>query len=365
MAIKVVSATDILKTSSKMLGVPEPSESGLEDVMLAALLRRTAGILCPCSRATLTSAALESLQFLVADEAPLRERITDGIESLISVGDLLELNQVTVDDPATKRTWIFCAPPSFVVRPGGTIFILGIVSDEPTPLPISLHLRVAHDGFTRVLTPFPDENLRTVLRDLGLRELSITVWLKSPKPESATGFRDEMLRRLVEQPPSGAIADLLILDSKRDVRNYKRRWVTPTDQTGYYLARRPQAYGSRMWGLASVKDGAVATFLDFPLRGARWRACDVAWHLKMAIDSARSTPQLYRRRPTSGGVFLDFFSPLPLWAWRRLAVLGRETPRENCLFSYWIPECELAVEEAFLQERLWLTPVKSDKEEAQ
>jgi hypothetical protein len=215
-----------------------------------------------------------------------------------------------------------------------------------------------------VLTPLPDENLGKALRDLGLRELSVSVWLKSPKPESASGFRDEMLRRLAEQHSSGAIADLLILDSKQDVRNYTRRWVTPTDQTGYYLARRPHAYGSRIWGLASLKDGAVAKFLDFPLRGVRWRACDVAWHLQMAIDYTRGTPQLYRRRPTSEGAFLDFFSPVPLWAWRRLAVLGRDAPRDNCLFSYWIPERELATEEAFLQARLWLTPTKLEKEEA-
>jgi hypothetical protein len=98
----------------------------------------------------------------------------------------------------------------------------------------------------------------------------------------------------------------------------------------------------------------VTRFLDFPLKNVRWRGCDTAWYLQMAIDHGRETPQLYRRRTMPGGASLDFFSPLPLWAHRRFAVLGHPVPREKCLLSYWIPERELAAEEAFLQERLWL-----------
>ena len=41
-------------------------------------------------------------------------------ESVIG-GDLLELNQVTIDDPDRKGTWLFAAPPGFVVRPDGSV----------------------------------------------------------------------------------------------------------------------------------------------------------------------------------------------------------------------------------------------------
>ena len=75
------------------------------------------------------------------------------LEALIIGGDLLELNQVTTDDPDAKGTWVFSAPPGFVVRPGGSIFLVGIVPDETTPLPVSLNARVTYEGFTRVLTP--------------------------------------------------------------------------------------------------------------------------------------------------------------------------------------------------------------------
>lgn len=363
MAITVVSSAEILKASLQMLGVPVSTGTGLDDIMLAALLRRTAGIVCPCSRSTLVAAVFESLQFLTSDDASLRKRIADAVESLVIVGDLLELNQVTINDPAATNAWIFCAPPTFVVRPGGSVFILGIVADEASPLPSSLNVRMAYEGFARVLTQLQGENLPSILGDLGLRELPQSVWLKSPKAESASGLSEGMLRRLAEQPRSGAIADLSILHSERDVRHYARRWDAPTNESGNYLARRPQAYGAPLWGFASLKDGAVNRFLDFPLRGTKWRGCDVAWQLQMAIDHNRRTPQLYRRRSTSDGVCLDFFSPLPLWALRRFEILGRPAPRENCLFSYWILENELAVEERFLQESLWLAATKSDKEE--
>lgn len=363
MAIAVISSGDVLKASARALGVPEPAGNGIDGVLLASLLRRTAGIACPCSRSTLAATAFESLQFLTGDDDALREKVGDAIESLVVVGDLLELNQVTLEDPAAKHTWIFCAPPSFVMRPSGGIFILGIVADEVTPLPTSLHQRVVHQGFTRVLPPLPAENLRSVLGDLGLREISRSVWLKSPNPEAASGLHERMVRRLAEQSPSGAIADLLILHPERDVRHYARRWDRPTNESGQYVARRPQDYGAPIWGFATLKDGAVTKFLDFPLRGTRWRGCDVAWHLQMAIDQIRRTPQRYRRRPSSGGACLDFFSPLPLWALRHFEVLGHPAPRENSLFSYWIPEDELAVEEEFLHASLWLARTQSDKEE--
>jgi hypothetical protein len=76
--------------------------------------------------------------------------------------------------------------------------------------------------------------------------------------------------------------------------------------------------------------------------------------LQIAIDSSRGSPQRYRRSGVPNGVRLDFFSPLPLWVQRRLAIMGRPAPAEKCLFSYLIPEREATDEEVFLQERLWL-----------
>ncbi|MDO8589231.1 MAG: hypothetical protein Q7T82_19565 [Armatimonadota bacterium] len=356
MVIAKSSADEVLKISRETLGLSAPSNGMFDDAMLAASLRRGAGILCPCSASTLVASVLESLQYLIEDTADVAERVAAAVESLVIGGDLLELNQVTTDDPAVKGTWLFAAPPGFIVRPAGSIFLVGILPDELTPLPASLNARVAREGFARVLTPQPSEDLPSVLRDLGLLERSESSWLKAPKPESAIDMRNGMLRLLSEQPPSGAVADISLLDPSRNVDYYAGRWISPKSESGDYVGRRPQAYGAPIWGIVRLIDGHVTGFLDFPLRGTLWRGCDVAWHLQMAIDQCHGKPQRYRRRPTSGGVCLDFFSPLPLWAERRLAVLGRPASREKCLFSYWIPDRELASEEAFLQERLWLSP---------
>lgn len=350
-------ASQVLTASREQLGLA-PS-SALDDTLLAGILRRAASIHCPCSLSTLTAAVKESLAYLAGDSSDLEEGIDVAAEGLIVVGDLLELSQVTVDDPNAKGTWVFSAPPGFIVRPGGSIFIIGIVPDETTPLPASLSGRLEYDGLSRVIVPGQGEDLPSILRELGLREIPASAWLKAPKTESAAQLFQNMARRLSGQPPSGAIADMSILLSDRPVDYYSRRWGVPGNHTGEFVARRPQAYGEALWGLVHLKLGEVTRFLDFPLKGTRWRGCDVAWHVQMAIDQSRGTPQKYRRRTGAGGTYFDFFSPIPLWAQRRLCVVGRSAPPERCLLSYWVPEREAVAEEDYLQKHLWLTATGS------
>ena len=127
MVITQVSATEVMRSSREALGLSATSDGAIDDALLAASLRRAAGILCPCSPSTLVAAVLESLEYLFDDGDAIAERVATTAEGLLIGGDLLELNQVTVDDPAAKGSWVFSAPPSFIVRPGGSIFIVGIV----------------------------------------------------------------------------------------------------------------------------------------------------------------------------------------------------------------------------------------------
>jgi hypothetical protein len=355
--ITQASVEEVLTASREQLGIP-PS-SGIDDTLLAAMLRRAAGIHCPCSLSTLTAAVMDSLAYLTDDSVELEERVGVAAEGMVVIGDLLELSHVTVDDPDAKGTWVFSAPPGFIVRPSGSIFLVGIVPDEATPLPAFLSSRVEYDAHARVLVPGHGEDLPSALRELGLREISVSAWLKAPKAESASYFRDDFLRRLSEQPPSGAIADVSILLPERPVDYYPRRWAIPGNHTGEFIARRPQAYGGALWGFAHLENGNVTRFLDFPLKGTRWRGCDVAWHLQMAIDQSCGAPQKYRRRSGRNGTYLDFFSPIPLWAQRRLCVVGRLAKPEHCLISYLVPEREIAAEEEYVQKHLWLTATDS------
>ena len=357
MVIEQITREGVLKYSRESLGLP-PTPARADDALLAALIRRAAGIHCPCSPATLIAFVLDGLQHVIEDKSQTEEKLANLIDKLMVTGDLLELNQVTTDDPDVKNTWVFAAPPSLVARPDGTFFLLGMVPDHVTPLPSSLGANVLHEGVLRILIPDSGQEVRGVLRELGWLELSSVSWLKAPRPESAAELRDAMQRRLDEQPPSGPIAELMILDPSRDPRHYAGRRVAPTDQSGSFVARRPQAHGAPLWGYAALANGMPTRFLDFPLKGARWRGCDVAWHLQMAIDAEWGRPQIYRRRDMPGGAYLDFFSPLPLWAARRLAVLGRPAPPEDVCSTYWIPTREVASEEEFLQRALWLRRVE-------
>lgn len=353
MVIARLTADEVLQSVGQSLGL-EPAHSRIEsDVFLAALVRRVAGTLCPCSPSTLASGVLESLQYLSLSGAQAKQ-LDSIVEKLVVVGDLLELSQVTIDNSDVKGTWVFVAPPSFVARPNGSVIITGISPDETTPLPASLNTRVRHEGVTRILHPTPSEDLPSILRDLGFVELSAKHWLRAPTQNSPQSARDEMLNRLGAQPASGSILELTILDPSASVTHYRRRWIDPTGQTGHFVARRPQAYGAPLWGMVSLIDGTAAKFLDFPLKETPFRGCDVAWHLQMAIDATRGAPQRYRIRSTPKGPCLDFFSPLPLWADRRLSILGTSYLPEACLSSYLLPTSELAIEEAFLQDRLWL-----------
>lgn len=361
MVIQQISNEEVVNLSRLALGLP--GEAGIHDeAFLAALVRRAAGILCPCSERTIIREVLESLNRLNEDATELAADVETAVEKAMIAGDLLEFGQATIGDPSAKGTWVFAAPPSFVARPSGSIFFMGIAPDEPSPLPPFLNSRIIYERHYRLIHPEPSEDLALILRELGVLELSEQSWLKLPKEEAAKNFLDRLERELMAQSFSGTVPDLLILDSALDPMYYKGRWTTPRRETGCFVARRPQAYGAPLWGFAHLSDGALDKFLDFPPRRDRWRGSDFAWHLQLAIDSCLGAPQKYRRRQGPNGACLDFFSPLPLWAERRLAIIGRPAERARCLFSYQFPERELAAEEAFLQKRLWLAVIDSSSE---
>src|SRR6266850_4845347 len=353
MVIQQIEATDVVTLSRRVLALPDASDVH-DAAFLAALVRRAAAIVCPCSASTLERTVLESLDRLSEDPERLADEVETAVEKAMIAGDLLEFSQVATDDPRAKGTWLFAAPPAFVARPSGSIFLLGVTPDEPSPLPPSLNTRIVYERHYRFVHSNPSENLSQTLRELGLLELSERGWLRFPKEETAKDFRGRLERGLNTQGPSGEVPDLLILDSARDPSYYKGRWATPKRETGYFVARRPQAYGAPLWGFALLAEGVLQKFIDFPLRRDRFRGSDFAWHLQMAIDSCRGSPQKYRRRTTDEGTRLDFFSPLPLWAERRLAIIGCPVERDRCLFSYQVPNAELAVEEEFLQKHLWM-----------
>jgi len=354
--ITKVKPGDILGECRQVLGLKEDPHAPVDNVLLAALARRAAGIHCPCSRSTLRASLLECLQFLVPDEGLPSEHVDSVIEDLIVSGDLLELNDVAADDPDAKGTWVFAASPGFVLRPSGDIFLFGIVPDQDVFLPGHLGLRVRHEGFTRVITPKENEDLVAQLSEQGLRSFSEAEWLKKPEKEVPEKMLSRFEQKLRSQPPSGDIEDLKILDPEKPVNYYNGRWIAPRDHTGQFVARRPREFGAQIWCFVEMEAAGVSRLLDLPAGKSRWRGCDEAWRLQMAIDRCRGEPQLYRRRPDAKGVRLDFFSPLPKWSQRRLEIFGSPLSRQKSLMSYLLPHSEAETEERFLKEYLWLSP---------
>ena len=122
-----------------------------------------------------------------------------------------------------------------------------------------------------------------------------------------------------------------------------------------YVARRPQRYGAPLWCVADLEAGAVRRFKDLSLRGDRLRPFDIAWRIQAALDSVAGNPQRYEASERDASVaMLRFFSPVPSWCERHLAVVGQKAAADRCLFCFEIPPQELPGEIAFLRDTLWM-----------
>jgi len=354
--IEIVAADVVAGVARTSLGLPS-APANLDEPYIAAALRRLAGFLCPGSPRTLLRAMVDSHRGLVDDSDAFAERIEAVIEALVAIGDLLELGDVALEGEKVRSTWLVAAPPAFVVRQSGIAFVLGLSADEQTPLPTEMRSRVAVDRAIRSIEPHEGEDLGAVLREFGLRELSDAGWLRTPRRVDAAALLASYGAKLAACSRSGEVPDLLVLDGGRNTRSYGRRWTPPGSLTGLFVVRRPQTFGADLWGYAQLHDGVAQKLLDLPLHSERWRGCDAAWRIQMAIDALAGRPQEYRLILTDVGSRFEFFSPIPSWARRRLAVIGREVEPAGCLMSFLIPTSEAAAEEAFLNDLLYLSRV--------
>lgn len=321
---------------------------------LASALRRAASYLCPCSAATLVRAVVHPLRGLVPDLEKTKALVEDTLEALVAHGDLLEQPELQ-DGTQTARMLLYAAPASFVARQSGLIVLLGVAAEQLSPLPLELERRIEYLGHVRRLSPSTaTEELRGELRQLGLLELSSDAWLKRPKFGTASQAVAAINQILDVAPPSRDIPGLLLLDPAKPVRYYRGRWTEPKAQTGCFVARRHQAYGANLWCYVQLINGQPERMIDLPQRRSRWRGCDEAWHIQMAIDAQRGNPQCFRVTPSGSAAVFEFFSPAPAWARRRWDTIGEPVPSSGSLFAYRIPREEIDEERRFIRDALWL-----------
>jgi hypothetical protein len=289
----------------------------------------------------------------VADLGATSERIVEVLDAMVSNGDLLEEREVLVEESPEAHALLYAAPPALVARRSGAIILLGVASGHAALLPQELESRVEHDRYLRKLTPRPGEDLRRDLIQQGLIDLS-NVWVKAPNIDTPANHLKHMDDLLDSAGPSGELPGLTLLDYGRPVGYYRGRWIDPQSRSGRFVARRNQAYGADIWCYVEIQDGHPKRLVDLPLSASRWRGCDEAWRLQLAIDAQRGEPQRYSVHRTPLSVSIQFYSPIPAWARRRWEAVGSEVSASGCLFAYQFTADELEEELEFIQRDLWL-----------
>ncbi len=327
--------------------------------VLAALIRRAASFQCPVTPLGLVRSVEEALTGLATvvqpdtGDSPVRAMVED----LVAYGDLVEA-PIDDDQTTTSRRLLFLAQPSYVVLSGNTCVVVGIRAGGLSLGDESLDGRLRHSNHARHVTLREGEALCEVMGGLGLRELSSEQWLNHPPPTTPVAVVEEYAARLGAAGPSGSIGVVRILDPRSPVTFYRGRWhsATPRD-SGRFIGRRPIEFGADQWCYCDVVDGEVVRLIDLPAADRLARGCDEAWRLQAAIDAVAGTPQFVRVRhdlPRDQAI-VQFQSPIPSWAQRRLDALGQPLGHQKgCLFAYRVPARLLEAELTFLSESTWL-----------
>lgn len=350
-----LTATEVHEQKVRELGLDPNALDLTSSEAIAGALRRVASFFCPCAAATLVRNVVQPFRGLVSDPQQIKSLVEETLEAMVAHGDLLEHRDV--ENPGNGvATLLYAAPPAFVARESGMVLLLGITSEQLSVLPDDLGERIEYINHLRRLKPVGVEDLRKDLAQLGLIELSYGQWIKSPPFETPAQHVARLNALLDAAQPSREIPGLKLLNPEKPVRFYPARWEEPRSHSGRFVARRSQAYGADLWCYVHLRNGNPERLIDFPNTGSRWRGCDEAWRLQMAIDAIRGTPQQFRSRKGYGNTqVLEFFTPVPMWARRRWDAVGEPVPSSGCLFAYGLDRAEFKQELHFALEELWLS----------
>lgn len=360
--MKQLGVADVHAQMVTELGL-DPSAVDLTSIeAVAGAVRRAASFLCPCTAPTLVRAVVRPMRGLVQDLDAFKELVQETLEAMIAHGDILEHRDVEEDPGHGAAALLYAAPAGFVARESGTVFLLGVTTDQLSALPDEFEARIEYVNHLRRLSTGPGEDLRSDLLQLGLIEVSYSAWLRAPQLETASQHVASLDRLLDAAQPSRDVPGLSLLDPARGVRFYRGRWVKPrAAQSGRYVARRSQAYGADLWCYIEMRDGNPERLIDFPSAGSRWRGCDEAWRLQMAIDAHGGNPQRFRISSGPEGTrVMEFFSPLPTWVRRRWDAVGEPVAASGCLFAYRLRDAELPEELRFASDSLWLQEISAN-----
>ncbi len=330
-------------------------ESIVAPEALAGLVRRAASFVCPITPRRLSEFVTRTIIGLPNIGADCSSLVDQTIESLIAIGDLVELS--VADEPeGPKRRVLYLGTPSYVRRETRGCFVFGVRPDGEPLIADDANVHLVHNAHIRQLTSVDPSGIEDALQLNGLRRLRIEQWLRVPRPLPAVELLADYDARLSARGPAGDIPDLRILDPALPVNYYSGRWRGPRRaDSGSFVARRPQEFGSDIWCYATLSDGQVERILDLPVGDPVARGADEALRLQAAIDEQCGHPQTVRVGDADAvSARIDFFGPVPTWVQRRLDVIASEAPRSRgALFSCVVPRTELDEELTFLRELMW------------
>lgn len=344
--LEALSASEALTWAGSELDI-EDGTNGLDGrVLLGQMIRRivsTSGPIATRELARRVRTASAGLLPIGSDSS----RVADTIDELAGNGDLVVRRSVDSNEVC------YLAPPSFVRRNSGTLFISGGVTDGLLPLGQDLLSRIDHVGLWRTLRPYPGEDLESRLMDFGLAEVPMRLWLSSPPPTQADAVVAELTSDLAPDGPPWPVIDLEVLTTTGS--SNRRRWKSPEGLSGIFIARREVAWGARRWCAVRLEDGHVISLIDMPHRRGAWRGCDEAWYLQAALDAARGHPSYLHVLERENLIELAIDIPIPQWIEHRLLKVGeRIDPRGRQLLAFAVAVEEATEETTFLQEQLWL-----------
>lgn len=357
--LKSLTRETLLAATASQLGLADAKVSSdeLPTALLASVLRRIAVTTCPCPRETLVGCVVDAFTGFGTPDA-IKLRVRDVLDSLVVIGDLLELGGSMSLPGVMAEDWLYCAPPAFVVREG-SILLLGIEPEDQASLPAALRTRVVRQRELRYLRTDEDGDVISAqLRAAGYLEISNTAWTRPPHRHTAEAFLEDAVRRLREADNRGALEGLQVYGPTNPGKRFASRLGPPTDRSGFHVGRRPQAFGAPIWVFVELEQGRPVRFLDLPWRGDKFRGCDHGWRIQSALDAHAGQPQTYRVTPTDND--LDryaFFSPLPLWIERRLRIHGEKVPANDALLAYTLDRhCDHGIDD-LVQSYMWLQQI--------
>ena len=354
MTISIATASDCCAVTLSALDLDAPGLSLFSPEALTASLRRAASFLCPAAPRQIVDYVLDALRPLQPDEPLEREDLNDLVELLVSAGDLIELPP----DPQRRGRLLYLGPPSFVEKRSGHYLLMGVRPFGAALLPGGLADLMRRDRHVRTVELDRAGGAKQ-LRSAGLHMIAPERWVAAPARETPEEVLAAARARLDSAGPAGNVAGLTILDPTRTLRYYRGRWHPPTgNDTGDFVARRSQEYGSDLWCYIRIEAGRPVSLIDFPISDPTVPGRDDAWRLQAAIDAKHGNQHVYRLSASqvlSGHTLVDFLAPVPTWAERYLELVGTAVSEvRGALFSYLVPDDAVARLTDYLAGMLWM-----------